>query len=162
MFALKLALLALAVVPSEPLSRGDHFRHLEVDQQKRTYWIHVPPSYDAAKPTAVVLALHGATMSAKGMEALTGLSQKADREGFIVVYPNGAGSPFLQTWNSGGFTPFLSQSKPNDVRFTAKVLDDLKPARLDYRFTIYPGQNHNSVRLVSFPAGLYWVYRPAK
>jgi uncharacterized protein len=44
----------------------------------------------------------------------------------------------------------------------AKVLDELKPAGLDYRFTIYRGENHNSVRLVSFPAGLYWVYRSDK
>ena len=41
----------------------------------------------------------------------------------------------------------------------AKLLDELKPAGLDYRFTLYPGENHDSVRLVSFPAGLYWVYR---
>jgi predicted alpha/beta superfamily hydrolase len=41
----------------------------------------------------------------------------------------------------------------------AKILDELKPAGLDYRFTVYRGENHNSVRLVSFPAGLYWAYR---
>jgi len=41
----------------------------------------------------------------------------------------------------------------------AKLLEQLKPAGLDYRFTLYPGENHDSVRLVSFPAGLYWVYR---
>ena len=44
----------------------------------------------------------------------------------------------------------------------AKLLDQLKTANLDYRFTVYHGENHNSVRLVSFPAGLYWIYRPAK
>jgi hypothetical protein len=44
----------------------------------------------------------------------------------------------------------------------ARVLDEIKPKGLDYRFTVYPGENHNSVRLVSFPAGLYWVYRAAK
>jgi predicted alpha/beta superfamily hydrolase len=44
----------------------------------------------------------------------------------------------------------------------AKVLDELKPRDLDYRFTVYRGQNHNSVRLVSFPAGLYWAYRPSR
>ncbi len=43
----------------------------------------------------------------------------------------------------------------------AKILDELKPAGLDYRFTLYRGENHNSVRLVSFPTGLYWAYRPA-
>jgi predicted alpha/beta superfamily hydrolase len=44
----------------------------------------------------------------------------------------------------------------------AKTLDELKPAGLDYRFTVYRSENHNSVRLVSFPAGLYWAYRPAR
>jgi hypothetical protein len=44
----------------------------------------------------------------------------------------------------------------------AKILDELKPSGLDYRFTVYRGENHNSVRLVSFPAGLYWAYRPGK
>jgi uncharacterized protein len=44
----------------------------------------------------------------------------------------------------------------------ARILAELKPAGLDYRFTVYRGENHNSVRLVSFPAGLYWAYRPAR
>jgi hypothetical protein len=44
----------------------------------------------------------------------------------------------------------------------AKILNQMKPAGLDYRFTVYHGENHNSVRLVSFPAGLYWVYSPSK
>jgi predicted alpha/beta superfamily hydrolase len=62
----------------------------------------------------------------------------------------------------------LSVGSDDELGFTetttalARVLDNLKPQGLDYRFTLYPGQNHNSVRLVSFPAGLYWVYRAAK
>lgn len=42
----------------------------------------------------------------------------------------------------------------------SKLLDELKPAGLDHRVTVYPGENHNSVRFASFPPGLYWVYRP--
>jgi predicted alpha/beta superfamily hydrolase len=49
-----------------------------------------------------------------------------------------------------------------DATALAKALDEMKPLRLDYRFTVYHGESHNSVRLVSFPAGLYWVYRPAQ
>ncbi len=44
----------------------------------------------------------------------------------------------------------------------ARLLDELKPKGLDYRFTLYPKENHNSVRLAAFPAGLYWVYRLTK
>jgi predicted alpha/beta superfamily hydrolase len=41
----------------------------------------------------------------------------------------------------------------------AGLLGQIKPAKLDYRFTVYTGENHNSVRFASFPPGLYWVYR---
>jgi len=47
----------------------------------------------------------------------------------------------------------------DDVAAFAKMLDNIKPANLDYRFTTYPGENHDSVRLSSFPQALYWVYR---
>lgn len=51
--------------------------------------------------------------------------------------------------------------KPEGVVALARLLDGIKPGGLDYRSTVYPGENHNSVRLASFPSGLYWVYRPA-
>jgi hypothetical protein len=58
----------------------------------------------------------------------------------------------------------LSAGTDQDVDTMTKAfaaeLDRLKPANLDYRCTLYPGENHNSVRFASFPAGLYWVYRP--
>jgi predicted alpha/beta superfamily hydrolase len=47
-----------------------------------------------------------------------------------------------------------------DTTAFAKLLDGLKPAKLEYRFTAFPGENHNSVRLASFPPALYWIYRP--
>jgi hypothetical protein len=62
----------------------------------------------------------------------------------------------------------LSVGSDDELGFTktttafAHLLDELKPKGLDYRFTVYPGENHNSIRLVSLPAGLYWVYRPAR
>jgi pimeloyl-ACP methyl ester carboxylesterase len=43
----------------------------------------------------------------------------------------------------------------------AALLDELKPANLEHRYTYFPGENHNSIRPASFPAGLYWVYRQA-
>lgn len=40
----------------------------------------------------------------------------------------------------------------------AAQLDRVKPRGLTYRFTSYPSEEHNSMRLPAFPAGLYWVY----
>jgi polyhydroxybutyrate depolymerase len=118
----------LAFVGDQPLQfgPGDYQCTLEVEKQKRNYWVHVPPKYDRAVHMPVVIALHGATMSAKDMEGFSGLNKKADAAGFIVVYPSGTGpSSRLLTWNSG-FAPLVAAGKPNDVRFISRVLDDLE------------------------------------
>jgi hypothetical protein len=41
----------------------------------------------------------------------------------------------------------------------AALLTQLKVAHLEFSHTHFPGENHNSIRLVSFPSALYWVYR---
>jgi hypothetical protein len=40
------------------------------------------------------------------------------------------------------------------------LLAELKVPNLEHRYTYFPGENHNSIRPVSFPHALYWVYRP--
>lgn len=117
----------LAVSQPSALGVGDHKRTITVDELKRTHWIHVPTKYDAKQPTPVVLALHGAMMDAKMMESFTGLSGAADKHGFIVVYPNGTGpGGILQTWNAGLFPGELNKQKADDVKYLAKVLDDVE------------------------------------
>jgi polyhydroxybutyrate depolymerase len=106
-------------VPSDPT------RTLTVGDQKRTYLVHLPPQYDPAKPTPVVLALHGAAMNGRMMVAFCGLNETADEAGFIVVYPSGTGTgPFL-TWNAGGVKWRANQARPDDVEFISRLLDDL-------------------------------------
>ena len=74
---------------------GDAVVEVEVLVAKRAnsgaYHVHVPPQYDAKQPTPVVLAFHGAMTNGAIMALSSGLSAKADKEGFIVVYPNGTG-----------------------------------------------------------------------
>src|SRR5262245_31183874 len=76
---------------AKSLDAGKHTRTLEFDGVKRSFIVHVPATYDPRKPTPVVLALHGATMTASMMEGFTGLNKKSDEAGFVVVYPNGTG-----------------------------------------------------------------------
>lgn len=113
----------------DQVGAGNHKRTLTVDDMKRVHWIHVPPKYDAKKPTPVILALHGATMDAKTMELFTGLNETADKYNFIVVYPNGTGpAGLLQTWNAGLFPGELSKTRVDDVKYLGKVLDDVESA----------------------------------
>ena len=111
--------------PPAPLAAGDHTRTLTVGGLKRTYLVHVPKGYDSKTPTPVVLALHGAAMNGPMMVWFSGLTEKSDDAGFVVVYPSGTGvGPFL-TWNAGGFTGKMAEGKVDDVAFIGKLLDDL-------------------------------------
>jgi polyhydroxybutyrate depolymerase len=101
-------------------------RTLSVDGQTRSYHAHLPAGYDVKKPAPVVMVLHGAGTNGRIMEFFCGMSNQADRSGFIAVYPNGTGLNPLYTWNAGWFPPIVPRVKrPDDVKFLAKVLDDL-------------------------------------
>src|SRR5258708_39357389 len=113
---------------SAGLSSGDHERSLMIDEQKRSYLIHVPESYDPKKRTPVVLALHGATMNGPIMAAFCGMSIKSEEAGFVVVYPSGTGrNPFL-FWNPGGDWEGIGRG-PDDRAFIANPLAHLPTLR---------------------------------
>lgn len=112
----------------------------------RDYTMHLPDGYDPSVPTPVVVVLHGYGHDAKVMEAMTSpdgdsanpasLNSLADREGFVVVYPNGTDlGPFRKGrgWNGGGgVNGYSAVSSPavegnyNDVGFLNDVLDDVE------------------------------------
>ena len=83
------------------LARGDHTISIEHDGRRRSYLLHVPAATGRALP--LVLAFHGGGGEAEGYKAYAGLDVLSDREGFIVVYPNGSGllPRRLLTWNAG-------------------------------------------------------------
>jgi polyhydroxybutyrate depolymerase len=93
----------------------------------RTIRVHVPASYDPARPTPVVLDFHGYTMSAQAQEDMTRLPAKSDAAGFISVTPDGTGS--LRGWNAGACCGTPAQTGLDDVGFVNLLLDQLE-ARL--------------------------------
>jgi polyhydroxybutyrate depolymerase len=96
---------------------------LAVGASRRGYRVHVPAGYRPAKPVPAVLLLHGNGGSAAGMDADSGLSELADRRGFLAVYPQGlsvgAGRSF---WAGSGRVDL----GVDDLRFTTDLLDDLQ------------------------------------
>jgi len=63
----------------------------------RHYLLHIPPSYKAGVAVPLVINFHGFSSNSRQEEVLTGMSAKADQEGFIVVYPDGLDA----TWYPG-------------------------------------------------------------
>ncbi len=79
------------------LMAGDHNRTLMIGGTSRTYILHVPSSYDGKTPVPLVLDFHGLGGSGMQEESSSGYRQVADREGFLVAFPDGIDS----AWNIG-------------------------------------------------------------
>lgn len=110
---------------AEPLGPGDHERTLLLGEQERSYLVHIPKKYDPKTPAPVVLALHGAAMDGSMMVWFSGLNEKSNEAGFIVVYPSGSGIGPFRTWNAGGFKGAWAEGRADDVAFIGKLLDEL-------------------------------------
>jgi polyhydroxybutyrate depolymerase len=82
---------------SAPVRTGSIEAQIISSGVSRHYILHVPSSYQPNTPVPLILNFHGLTSNSREEEALTGMSAKADREGFIVVYPDGLNS----TWYTG-------------------------------------------------------------
>ena len=113
----------------DPLTPGDFLRAIDHAGGRRAYHLHVPPTFDPAKPWPVLLVLHGSGTDAGFVIRFTGLSELADREGFLAVFPNGTGrTPHARSWNAGGCCGTAQTRRIDDVGFLAAVLDDLESA----------------------------------
>jgi polyhydroxybutyrate depolymerase len=118
---------------AESYDPGTHKRFL--DQRVlgfyRSYLIHVPKNYNRAEARPLVVALHGAFSTAEEMEQETGLSDLADREGFLVGYPNGITLfGWFQHWNAGHCCGRAMKDGVDDLGFISMVIDEV---RRDFR-----------------------------
>ena len=98
--------------------------NIKVDGRERTFVVHVPPSYDPAKATPLVLNFHGYQMSPKLEDWLTRMSEKSDAAGFVVVYPQGVGA--RTSFNAGICCGVAAHDNVDDVAFTSAMLDRLE------------------------------------
>jgi polyhydroxybutyrate depolymerase len=91
--------------------------------QKREYLLYVPRSYDPAKPTPLVISMHGGALWPAAQMEISQWNRVADEHGFIVVYPSGTGVP--NHWSMEGWqTP---SHMPN-VIFISDLIDTLEAA----------------------------------
>lgn len=103
---------------ASPPSRGNTNRTLDYGGLARTYILRIPPGYDGSAPVPLVLNFHSFGSNAVQQAVYSGLSAKADDEGFVLVTPNGTGEP--QRWNNA-----LLPSGADDVGFVRALLDTL-------------------------------------
>jgi polyhydroxybutyrate depolymerase len=97
---------------------------LMVGRLTRTYLLHIPPHLRAGQRYPFVIAFHSFGSNGQGFAGESGMSDVADRHGFVVVYPDGVN----YGWNSGprpkGVAP-SDWSTADEVCFTAQLIDAL-------------------------------------
>src|ERR1700694_1857893 len=106
------------------LMPGDHTIALRHGGLQRSYIVHVPAP--TGKPPPAVINMHGGGGNAAGQQKYTQMDRLADREHFVVIYPNGAGrgTRFL-TWNAGACCAYSTAHQIDDVGFIRAVVEDV-------------------------------------
>ena len=82
-------------------------------QMPRTFVTHLPNNRPPTQPVPLVLVFHGYGSQGKDLAKSSGLNQIADRENFIVVYPDGLD----RHWNVSG---------NEDVAFTNSLIQQFQ------------------------------------
>ncbi len=133
---------------------GDREETFTWDGAQRTYLLHLPPAYDGKTPLPLVMVIHGGLGNANNIAETSGMSAKADREGFIAVYPNGSGraEDRLLTWNGGYCCGYAMNNNIDDVGFLGALIEQLE--------NTMPADPHR-IYLTGFSNGAIMAYRLA-
>jgi polyhydroxybutyrate depolymerase len=120
-------------------------RTITVDKRQRTYLLHVPPGLPRDKAVPLVLIFHGGGGQAAGTETyLTHFSELADKEGFLVAYPEGVG----KNWNDGRDNPssVAATESVDDLAFVLALMADVgKDHRIDPRRVYATGISNGGI-----------------
>lgn len=95
----------------------------------RKYLLHVPQAARQPGPRPLVLFFHGGGGDMTQAAAAYGWPKTADREGFIVAFPNGSSRlprQRLATWNAGKCCGFARDRDIDDVAYVKQVIADIR------------------------------------
>ncbi|WP_229688370.1 extracellular catalytic domain type 1 short-chain-length polyhydroxyalkanoate depolymerase [Micromonospora yangpuensis] len=99
---------------------GSSAHTIEVDQRQRTYRLYRPGSADLGAPVPLVVMLHGAAGTGEQAEQAYGWTGQADRDGFVVAFPDGV----QRAWAAGpGCCGAPAREGVDDVRFVTELVD---------------------------------------
>jgi len=115
-----------------------------VNGLQRYYLIHLPASYDKNRQWPLVIALHGGGSEARNMNQLTDFNTLADKEDFIIVYPDA----YEHNWNDGRSDPAIKSQAENidDVAFISTLINYLvQDLNIDKKMTYATGISNGAI-----------------
>lgn len=123
---------------------------------ERRYRLYVPAGHEAGRPLPLLVLLHGGLSSAATLQSRTRLEPLADREGFLLAYPDGRGLyGMLRHWNGGHCCGKAAAAGWDDVGFVSRVIDDAASVVAVDRTRVYVGGFSNGGMLAWRYAALH-------
>jgi polyhydroxybutyrate depolymerase len=107
-------------VPTEGSPGASVRRSIDTKDGSREYLVYRPSGPSSDTPLPLILNFHGRGSDAETQERYSGLVPVAERVGFIVVSPEGTGSP--RGWSAGATTA----SQVDDVEFVRHLLASIE------------------------------------
>ena len=98
-------------------------RIIAVNGLQRHYIIHLPPLFNSLKKLPIIFALHGGGGTAKGAVPFYNLEPLADKNNFIIVYPDAVN----KAWSIPGMASRVKglDTTANDLHFINTLLDTM-------------------------------------
>ena len=114
-------------IVSSFIYKGSEYQHITVNGRNRSYLLRLPVNYSDNYQWPLVLGLHGGGANAEAFETRTGFTEIANREGFIVCYPNGNGplEYSMLTWNAGYCCGYALDEGIDDIAYIRTLIDYL-------------------------------------
>lgn len=136
---------------------GDYVETMQIEGRRRSFNVHVPPSYDADKPMPMMILAAGMSQRGKDVEEMFEANKLADKEGFIAVYPDSVNwfdVKDLRTWESGNGLVLPGQ-KAGDVKFMGDIIEAVKKqANIDPQRIHMAGMSNGGMLTYSTAAAL--------
>lgn len=123
--------LALMIFMSARSAHADlanhHERRMVVNGVERTYQVHFPSPMpvNLREGIPLVIVLHGGRSNADNIAKASRFSALADKNGFMVVFPDGTGKIEGRrlTWNAGSCCDYAMENDSEDIAFIEELID---------------------------------------
>ncbi len=109
--------------PQATLLPGDTNETVQVGSLTRSYFLHVPTTYDGTAPVPLIVDFHLLGNSGLREQQISPFPEATASEGVIVAFPNGENGPGGSAWNIG---PCCVANDIDDVTFAKALVDQLK------------------------------------
>jgi polyhydroxybutyrate depolymerase len=141
-------LLLLALPPAHAKGAGMQSYDTKANGLARSYVVYTPDNLPK-KPVPLLVLLHGGFGNADAFSESTGFNEIAEKEKFVIVYPQGVGirlAPRHRVWNAGKCCGIAREENVDDVAFVNLVVREaMKKVSLDPKRIYLAGMSNGGM-----------------